>query len=294
MLNAKRPPLPLHTACLHFYAALSEEAIARQMHDMSLAKIEAFQRTKKSFESAASTLPTPDKHDKDNGYLSADSGSDVDDTVSLDDSVSSVEGSHPCSMPSSPLSKQFEQHASPNAPLAPLPLKICKIAQEKKSAFNEKRAFFESRLQASQSSPSISPAPRSPALNKPLPTPPPSPVDSRSRRQSRPQSNLTPSGVVSGVPSIAQERYNEQLVEFAQMLVKHIEFAEEAITKTREVQASGRRRLIKERRTGTNQEDEKLCDLKARIAHLKKRGFFREQFLPTKYQELCERAVAEL
>ena len=296
MLNAKHPPLPLHSACLHFYAALSEEALARQLHDMSLAKIQAFQRTKTRFKQAASALPTPNKHDRENESLSADSDSDVDDTVSLDDSVSSVGGSHPCSVPSSPISKQFEGQLSPN-PLKPLPLRICKIGQQSKHSFNEKRAFFESRMQASKPSLFLSSAHQNLALNKALPTPPPSKTGSCTiSSPSSPVPSIQSPDTDNGVRSEAQERYDAQLLEFAEMLTRHIDFVEEAISKTQEAQASGRRRLFKERKIGTNQEDERLFDLKARITNLKNRGWSLkgDRFVPAKYQELCERALAEL
>ncbi len=78
------------------------------------------------------------------------------------------------------------------------------------------------------------------------------------------------------------------------MLAKHIEFVEEAIAKTQEAQVSGRRRLFKERRISEHQEDDNLFDLKARIANLKLKGWSRDRFMPAKYQELCERALAEM
>ncbi len=77
------------------------------------------------------------------------------------------------------------------------------------------------------------------------------------------------------------------------MLAKHAIFLDEAIAKTREAQATGRRRLIKERRICGN-EDEKYVDLRTRVANLKKRGWVRDRFIPTKYQELCANALAEL
>ena len=78
------------------------------------------------------------------------------------------------------------------------------------------------------------------------------------------------------------------------MLAKHIHFVDEEITKTQEAQATGRRRLIKERKTGANAADESVADLRARITRLKTKGWLRERFVPGKYEDLCERALAEL
>ena len=298
LLCAKHPPLPLHIACLHFYAALSEEAIARQMHNMSLAKIQAFQRAKSCFEHAVSSLPVPDKRENNSDSCSVDSGSDIDDTISLEDSVSSVEDPQPYDITSSLSSKQFEPSSTTLYDLKPLPLRICKKAQNGTSSFNEKKAFFESRLQASKTSPPISPTTKSPGFKKTLQTkpPPPSPKD-RLRKTS--DSHVIPMThsyfpAITSFQSRAQERYNDQLLDFAQMLAKHVHFVDEAISQTQEAQATGRRRLIKERKTGTDDADEKAVDLRARIARLKKKGWVRERFVPGKYQNLCAKALAEL
>ena len=264
------------------------------MHDMSLAKIEAFEHTRLRFEQAASALPIHEKHDKDES-LSADSGSDVDDTVSLDDSMSSIGSSQPSSVPSSPLSHQSEEQVSLGS-LKPLPLQIRKPAQQSKQLFNEKRVFFETRLQASKPLCSPVPTPKTSATNKSLPTSPSLRGESFTASQSNSAPAPRASCVVSAVQTRAQERFNEQLLEFSQMLTRHIEFVQDAIAKTQEAQASGRRRLFKERRIGEDKEDEKGYDLKARIARLKKSGWSLkgDRFVPAKYQELCERALAEL
>ena len=296
LLEAQLLPLPLHVACLHFYAALSKEAIARQMHDMSLAKIQALQHAKSCFEQAISSLPMPDKLENSHDYCSGDSGSEVDDTASLEDSVSSLEDPHLYEFPSPPSSKPFEQLPLAIYALKPLPLRIRKGVQNGNPSFDQKRFFFESRLQTSKSSPSISTTTEGPAPEKPLPATPP-PPERHLPTSSKPDPNTrtrSDAPMTSCFPSPAQERYNDQLEDFAQMLAKHVRFVDEAIMKTQEAQATGRRRLIKERKTGTDAADENMIDLRARIARLKKKGWARERFVPEKYQELCEKVLAEL
>ena len=297
LLGAKFSPLPLHVACLHFYAALSEEAIARQMHEMSLARIEALQHVKMCFEQAAMTLPVPDKLENSRDVCSGDSGSEVDDTASLEDSVSSFEDCHPNDVTGSPSSKRLEQPPLVHCAMKPLPLRICKTLHNEKASFNDKRAFFESRVQTSKSSPSVSPKTESPSSEKPLPATPPPPLKRRqlapSKYYPKPASLLdSPTTVCFRSP--AQQRYHRQLEDFGQMLAKHIYFVDEAIAKTKEAQATGRRRLIKERKLGSDEADENKFDLGARIARLRKKGWARERFVPGKYQELCEKALAEL
>lgn len=294
LLHATVAPMPLHATCLHFYAALSEEAIARQMHDMFMAKVESFQHAKLCFEQAILSLPLPAMCSNNNGACSTDSASEIDDTASLDDSVSSMGSPQPVEVTKMSSIEPFEQPISSIGTLKPLPLIICKAAQSGNTSFKEKRAFFEAKLVTSKSMPSSELSPKSPASETPSPATSPRMV-SVSHCDNAPSIPMTsPKLNITGPHSRAQERYNEQLQDFAQILTKHIYHVDRAIATTREAQASGRRRLIKERKYASNEEDENAMDLRARIIKLKARGWIRERFMPERYQKICERALAEL
>lgn len=294
LLNAALSPLPLHVACLHFYAALSEEAIARQMHSMSLAKIQTLQHAKSSFEKATSSLPILDTRNVINDSCSPDSVSEADDSVSLEDSVSSIGSPH---LVDSVRTKSRELSAPPSPTtdtLKPLPLQISKHVQSGSTSFKEKRAFFEAKLYSSKRTPSISTLPKSPVSEKPSPAPSPSmgPLGACHTPHLKPKTSLYSS--IPRVQSLAHERYIKQLQDFAQTLTKHVCSVDEAIAATQEAQANGRRRLIKERKSRSNEDEEEVMDLQTRIARLKAKGWIRERFMPERYQKLCERVLSEL
>ena len=291
LLNTALPPLPLHTTCLHFYTALSEEAIARQMHDMSMAKIQKLQHTKSCFERAISSLPQPDIRLNINDPCSTDSGSENDDTASLDDSVSSVGSPQPIAVVKSSSKDPAEQPSPSPGSRKPLPLQICRAIQNGSSSFNEKRAFFEAKLAASNGAPSRIASPKSPTVEEAVLTADPA-LDCPPPNYNKPLPS--PGTDTTGIYSPAQERYNEQLHEFAQMLEMHSSSVDRLIATTREAQATGRRRLIKERKDESSMDDENAMELRTRIIRLKAKGWVRELFIPEKYQKLCERALAEL
>lgn len=291
LLNTGLSPLPLHTTCLNFYFALSEEAIARQMHDMSMAKIEKLQHAKSCFERAILSLPQPDVRYNINEPCSTDSGSENDDTASLDDSVSSVGSHQPTAVVKMSLKDPAEQPSPSPGSRKPLPLQICTAIQNGNSSFNEKRAFFEAKLAASNSTPSRMASPKSPAVEEAVLSATPA-LDRSPPNYNKPLPS--PESDTTGICSPAQERYNEQLHEFAQMLQMHISSVDRLVATTREAQATGRRRLIKERKDQSGIDDENAMDLRTRIIRLKAKGWVRDRFIPEKYQKLCERALAEL
>lgn len=88
------------------------------------------------------------------------------------------------------------------------------------------------------------------------------------------------------------ERFNEHLDDFISTVLKNLEMIEAQITATKEAQAA---RYIAGRVASRAEEDDaKGADLRERILRLKATGWRRERFDASKYEQLCELALAEL
>lgn len=88
------------------------------------------------------------------------------------------------------------------------------------------------------------------------------------------------------------ERFNEHLDDFISTVLKNLEMIEAQISATKEAQAA---RYIAGRVVSRAEEDDaKGTDLRERVRRLKARGWRRERFDASKYEQLCELALAEL
>ena len=88
------------------------------------------------------------------------------------------------------------------------------------------------------------------------------------------------------------ERFNEHLDDFISTVLKNLEMIEAQISATKDAQAA---RYITGRVSSRAEEDDaKGVDLRERILKLKATGWRRERFDASKYEQLCELALAEL
>ena len=88
------------------------------------------------------------------------------------------------------------------------------------------------------------------------------------------------------------ERFNEHLDDFISTVLKNLEMIEAQISATKDAQAA---RYIAGRVVSRAEEDDaKGADLRERILKLKATGWRRERFDASKYERLCELALAEL
>lgn len=304
MANATKST-PLHETYLHFYAALSEEAAARQMHNMSIVKIQTLQSAKVSFEQARFSLPIPYIRNEDEDSNSNSTASDdEDDLASLNDSASSLDiSSYQCDIPHPATPNDEEQSGSDEAALKPLPLQIRKTFDAGQGSFSSRRSFFEA-MARNNSSP-IPAKPNNMALKKESHQGSSSSKPilhhltvSRGLSQHPVRKPFNPSTVrfadcaTSWTQQRALERYNEHVLEFFHMLKKHLQTIDELIQRTEEAQ---RLRQTDERVAFCGDDEEaKQADLRARILRLKQGGWRRERFQPEKYEQLAEMALAEL
>ena len=107
---------------------------------------------------------------------------------------------------------------------------------------------------------------------------------------------LTPTPTPPRAVSEARMRYNAHLADFRQMLDRHHSEVISLIVTTMEVQAnrySGLRQSIFVEREAEN-EDLKATQLQERIKRLRAKGWRRERFNPSRYEDLCEQALTEL
>lgn len=137
-------PIPLHAAYLYFYAAISQEAVARQMHGMSLPKIIALQQAKSFFEQAAAALPGSNLEATSEDDCSTRSSSAMGDTSSLNESTSSLDGPDTRYSSISSASSPVEDRSSVSDMIfKPPPLRVRKTAQLSSGTISSRKSFFE-------------------------------------------------------------------------------------------------------------------------------------------------------
>ena len=88
------------------------------------------------------------------------------------------------------------------------------------------------------------------------------------------------------------QRFNTHVVDFEQMLQRHVEVVDMLIKSTMEVQADSH--TVKRSDSQVNDEETRTADRRAKIEKLKANNWKRERFRPERYQDLCARALAEL
>lgn len=276
-----KQPHQLHATYLHFYSAVSDEAIARLTHNLSPSKIDLLEQAKVSYEAAASSLPQADVgrgyHDQSDADTRStcstlsDEGSDSWSGCAPKSSASSQSPDPDTSLPSSANSATCAQAGMK---LSPSPLRIRKI-----------HSFRDELTDSGDDEQSVSPCIRSH-------TPTQQRYPSTARLDSRPTSITFSDSVDSWLQARAYERYSNCLAAFAEMIANHISTVDILIQKTRGVQSA--RYFTKRLASYGDDEETKAANLRFRIARLKASGWKMERFAPDRYQELCKRALAEL
>jgi len=253
---------PLHPPFLHFYTALSHEAVARSTHNLSATKPRTLQLARESYEAAAASLPRPAtlavtaKDDENDDYEEEEDANSS--TRSFSDTASSysVTSSH---TPNDDDDDDNERPTSPHPTTQP-------------------------------------PPPRRPA--SPAPSPPsttstaalrPSPLRIRKKAvhfpPTPPRSHPSPPPSFPHRPNPSTASYNTHLISFATTLQTRIHAVDALLHRTDVAQQHGRRGA------GGDGEAE---GREARIERLRAGGWRRERFVAGRCEEVCARALAEL
>ncbi|CAD6564342.1 MAG: hypothetical protein ASARMPREDX12_002631 [Alectoria sarmentosa] len=271
-------PHPLHATYLHFYSAVSSEATARLTHNLSPVKVHLLEQARASYQAAASSLPQADCGPEHHDQFAADTRSSCS-TLSDEGSDSCTDRGlsqpeHPDPDTSSPSSIPSCGFPQPGTKLRPSILRVRTI-----SSFRDELA--ESGDDDQSVSPCICPH-----------TPPQQRCASTIHSESRPTSITFSVSVDSWLQARSYERYNNRLAAFAEVIANHISAVDILIQKTQGVQSA--RYFTKRLASYGEDEESRAANLRFRIARLKANGWKMERFAPSKYQELCARALAEL
>ncbi|KAL2041370.1 hypothetical protein N7G274_005752 [Stereocaulon virgatum] len=270
---------PLYSTYIYFYSALSSESIARHAHDFSTSKLQTLKEAKISYLAASSSLPIADKilfedsEDWDHESAFTNTSSASEESAILCYYQSNTYVPDRLGYATSPSSVDSNDTVRKLKPLRPSALHIRKSISFTNQQTGE--VMHLGQFPAPPDTPPFTPPPRSTSLQTTTPAPITFPTTSTSWLHPR-----------------AYERYNTHLISFSEMLAKHIRTIDSLIQTTQETQAA--RYTIKRMASYGDDEDARARDLKARIARLKAAGWRRERFVPERYQELCEEALAEL
>ena len=273
-------PHPAHASAIHFYAALSHELLAKAQGPYAPTKLPLLNSARAAYLTALSLLPTPDlaspAFSHTNTFAEADAFSD---RCSNTDAASAYSDADSASI-YSVATDASDAPLTPDYGFAP-PSSIPLFAPEKVTPRPKSSDFHPP-----QHLRPLKPLPlfHVPAAHR-VPVAEPAP----------------PTPELDVVRLDAQRRYHEHLVEFRAMLDRHHSEVIALIVTTMEAQAarySARRSLLladeKRRRGGEEDEDLRKAQLRERIERLRERGWKRERFDPSQYEDLCERALAEL
>lgn len=276
----------MHATYIHFYSALSNEAIARLTHDLSTAKLYILKEAKSSYQAAASSLPVGDigpdiEEDDARSYITyassqsgSDSDSDSEESEILDYYQSAPDVSTPPVYSTSPSSVE-----SYDFPQEDKCLKLSPPRLPRSFSYVDDWRNEDSKTENLDDTLSSFPIPPRRLPSTPIPVASPKSV------------NFTRS-TSTWLHSRIYERYNNSLATFADMLANHIETINALIQKAEAAHAT--RYTIKRQLSFYGDKDAKAADIKARILRLKAVGWRRERFEPERYQDLCAAALAEL
>ena len=273
-----KPP-ELFATYLHFYNALSTEAIACQMHHLSVSKLPKLQRAKDHFARAALSLPKPVLPIDDRFSVSTLSQSDVDDSVSLEESTTSIETISPRKDVFSFNSNECDEQQSAEHRLKPVPLRIRKALA----------TGYRSIADPLENSNISDFASRSPGFAAP------ERFGHKPHSDSVSSSNAYNDTTVSSFQNSTIRRFNEQLHGFSDALSNHVVSIDTLMEDVRKTQAT--RHVVPKHQkaeNGDDDEDARVASLRARIIRLKAQNWQRERFNPDKYQSLCDAALNEL
>jgi hypothetical protein len=270
---------PLYSTYIYFYSALSSESVARHAHDLSTSKLQTLKEAKISYLAASSSLPIADKisyedsEDWDHESAFTNTSSASEESAILNYYQSNPHVPDRLGYATSPSSVDSNDTVRKMKSLRPSTLHIRKPIIFTNQQTGE--LMHLGQFPAPPDTPPFTPPPRSTSLQTTTPAPITFSTTSTSWLHSR-----------------TYERYNTHLLSFSEMLAKHIRTIDTLIQATQEAQVA--RHTVKRMATYGDDEDARARDLKARIARLKAGGWRRERFVPEKYQDLCEEALAEL
>lgn len=255
--------LPLHRTYLHFYTALSHEALARSAHNLSAAKLRTLHLAREAYEAAAASLPRPTTLPAT--HTTTDNDDDDEEGADSSASVSAI--SSPTSSYSDPSSHAPEANEhSPTPPQTP------------------SRTPSPSAATICTDSEKLKPSPlriRKKAVHF---TPAPTPTSTPGASPPRPQLSIL-SPVLHNAHAV--HGYDTQLISFATMLQTHICAVDALLQATDAARGDGA--YVED-----GEEEEKEARRARRIQRLKGVGWRRERFVAERYVGLCARALAEL
>ena len=265
---------------LHFYAAISYEAIGRALHDLSGTKIPSLVQAKESYKAAAASLLLAKKSSASGGW---DDDAIFESPISSDkpwfqSPIKSRIAQYQCVSPTLSSRFHFRSVRASRDSLEPSPLHIHKNLQ-------------------------IHSFPITPPRTKPArghqehhdqypPQTPPSKIRGGTSSSSNHRLSVTFSASsYTWLHNRSLERYNTHITEFADMLQGHIAAVQHAIANVTDIQPNGHGKRLAS--LGAIPEA-RAADLRARIVRLKAHGWKRKRFAPERYQGLCSKALDEL
>ncbi|KAL8963286.1 MAG: hypothetical protein Q9193_000426 [Seirophora villosa] len=280
---------PLRATCLHFYAAICYDSIARATNDFSKEKIRFLEYAKHSYNAAKVSLP-PTQEDAWGEGACNNRASLTPDSAFLQTpeyQTPTKRGStHPKDVfPTfTPIPQRRFARESIGA-LIPSPLHVHRMSEPRSSLQitpprpNPAAGLRTNVFRTSQGYPPCTP-PR-----KVIPSSPPCFFPKRRRSVTFSASSF------QWLQHRSTQRYNAHLTGFAELLQGHIDNLEELISKVRDVHAD---RRVKRLASFGADGEARTADLRERIVRLRAKGWERERFAAERYQELCAMALAEL
>ena len=265
----------MYITYLSFYAAISSEALARGAHPSSNTRLQSLEQARTLYEAAKRALAPPalvlgvqdinELNDNPDQHYT-----DPETTESDDASTDGRSKSTPSSACYSSSSLQSDGYIADT--LFPKPPSIRSTVS---STFEDK-LNLESEGADAHLSPRLSVYHDRDAL--------PSPVQFQVRQQSLGCTEIW-------LRDRSTELYNMYLADFEALLLQHVEKIEVLITAVKALRASKHTRALDIHR---DDEDDRRVDLAERIQRLKATGWSRPRFDPSRYDDLCEQALAEL
>ncbi|KAL8990616.1 MAG: hypothetical protein Q9177_000766 [Variospora cf. flavescens] len=275
--------------CLHFYAAICYDAIARGMNHDSREKSRYLEYAKHSYYAALSSLPPK----ADQAW-----GGEWNHRASIQDI-----GSIKMAEYQTPIKRYSTYRQDPFSPFTPIPQR--RFARESIGALIPS-PLHVNRISAEPGGLQITPPRCKPAagsltnnvLRNPHEHPPCTPPRKIVPSSPPPFSTRRRRSITFSASSFqwllhrSTERYNTHLADFAKMLQGHVHDLEELmISSARDAQADWR---VKRLASFGGDREARAVDLRERIVRLRAKGWKRERFAAERYQELCATALADL
>ncbi|KAL9014601.1 MAG: hypothetical protein Q9173_000746 [Seirophora scorigena] len=278
----------LRATCLHFYAAICYDSIARATNDFSKEKIRFLEYARHSYNAAIASLPPSEQQAC--GEMECSRASPIRDSAYLktpEYQTPTKRGStHPQDVfPTfTPIPQRRFARESIGA-LIPSPLHVHRMSELGSSLQitppRSKPAAAGLRTNVFRTSQGYPPC-----------TPPRKIIPSSPPWFSERRGSITFSASsFQWLQHRSTERYNTHLAEFTELLQAHSDNLEDLISKVKDVHAD---RRVKRLASSGGDREARAADLRERIVRLRTKGWERERFAAERYQELCAMALAEL